>query len=231
MSGPTAHPLRRRDEAKALFRDGILDAAEAIFAERGFQAARMQDIAERARIAVGTVYNHFDEKEDILHALLEERTAGILAELSSQARDPDDFEQSLVARLRRVMRFIETHRNFYVVALECGLIGAPSCGGRFALIGKRVRRVERMREAFRALAQDGAAAGALDASIDSAQLATFLGATLRAFTIDRVLQDLPVSEDEASTIVRFFLRGAGAHAAVQRPTRKSPASRRGPTSP
>jgi len=214
-----APPLRRRDEAKALFRDGILDAAQAVFAERGFQGARMQDIAERARIAVGTVYNHFDEKEDILHALLEERTAALLAELAARPDDPSEFEASLLARLQRVLGFIEAHRTFYVVALECGLVGAPSAGGRHALIGKRVRRVERMREALRALIDEGVASGALDATIDAARLVTFLGATLRAFTIDRILQDAPVSRDEASTIVRFFLHGAAA------PSRK--ATRRG----
>src|SRR5947208_16695342 len=115
-----------------------------VYPERCFLGYKMQDIAERARISVGTVYNHFDEKEDILHALLEERTAALIAELSSHAIDPVEYEPSLVAKLQRVMRYIESHRTFYVVALECGLVGAPSAGGRFALIGKRVRRVERM---------------------------------------------------------------------------------------
>ena len=47
-------PPRRRDEARALFRNAILDAAEAVFAEHGFHGAHVQDIADRARIAVGT---------------------------------------------------------------------------------------------------------------------------------------------------------------------------------
>src|SRR5579863_9458398 len=77
----TEPPLRRRDEARALFRNAILDAAEAVFAERGFHGARIQDIAERARIAVGTVYNHFSDKDDVLSALLDERTEGLLAQV------------------------------------------------------------------------------------------------------------------------------------------------------
>src|SRR5262249_11395598 len=63
---------RRREEARALFRNAILEAAEEVFAERGFHGARIQDIAARARLAVGTVYNHFGQKEDVLRALLEE---------------------------------------------------------------------------------------------------------------------------------------------------------------
>src|SRR5450432_2663739 len=77
-------PPRRRDEARALFRNAILDAAEAVFAERGFHGARIQDIAERARIAVGTVYNHFADKDEVLSALLDERIAGLLARAGSR---------------------------------------------------------------------------------------------------------------------------------------------------
>ena len=78
-------PPRRRDEARALFRNAILDAAEAVFAERGFHGARIQDIAERARIAVGTVYNHFADKDEVLSALLDDRTEGLARAASSAA--------------------------------------------------------------------------------------------------------------------------------------------------
>src|SRR5438874_10882073 len=97
----SSYPLRK--EAKALYRNAILDAAEQVFAERGFHAARIQDIAERARTAVGTVYNHFETKEDVLRALLEERTEGLHEELAPQAGDGDTFEKRLVTRLTRVL--------------------------------------------------------------------------------------------------------------------------------
>src|SRR5580704_891978 len=98
---------RRRDEARALFRNAILEAAEAVFAERGFHRARIQDVAARARIGVGTVYNHFDEKEDLLRALLEERMEGLVAELDRRKEDPSDFERGLVARIERTLHYVE----------------------------------------------------------------------------------------------------------------------------
>ena len=208
---------RRRDEARALFRDGIVDAAEAVFAEKGVQGARMQDIAARARIAVGTVYNHFDEKEDILHAVLEERTAGLLRELAARGDDPSDFAQRLTTRLGRMLGFIEAHRAFYVVALECGLVGAPSAGGRFALHGKRLRRTERIRETFRGIVDEGVAAGAIAADLARSDLARFLGATFRALTLDRIVEGRSVATD-ARAIVHLFLRGAGAPPPRMRPT-------------
>src|SRR6185437_214212 len=94
---------RRREEARALFRNAILDAAEAVFAERGFHGARIQDIAERARIAVGTVYNHFAHKDEVLAALLEERGEAMHAEFMSAADDPQPFPARLTVRVARLL--------------------------------------------------------------------------------------------------------------------------------
>ncbi len=44
----------------------ILDAAVSVFAEKGFFTARISDIADRARVADGTVYLYFKNKEEIL---------------------------------------------------------------------------------------------------------------------------------------------------------------------
>src|SRR5580692_6415702 len=88
MNVAPTRPLRRRDEARALFRNAILDAAETVFAERGFHGARIQDIAVVARIAVGTLYNHFDHKDEVLAALLEQRSEELLAQLAPAPTDP-----------------------------------------------------------------------------------------------------------------------------------------------
>src|SRR4051794_25104044 len=113
-------PLSRREEAKALFRTAILDAAERVFAERGFHVARISDVAKQARIGVGTVYNHFEQKEDLLRALLEERTAGMLEHLAPRPDDPEPFEERLISRLTRVLDYVENHKSFFLVAMEYG---------------------------------------------------------------------------------------------------------------
>jgi TetR/AcrR family fatty acid metabolism transcriptional regulator len=48
----------------------ILDAAVAVFAERGFFVSRISDIAERANVADGTVYLYFKNKDEILAAAI-----------------------------------------------------------------------------------------------------------------------------------------------------------------
>src|SRR5262245_12242237 len=90
-----------RDTSKALFRTAILDAAEAVFEARGFHVARIQDIAAHAGVAVGTVYNHFDQKEDIVRALVLRHMPAVVATLAAGAADPIDWEGAFRARMAR----------------------------------------------------------------------------------------------------------------------------------
>jgi AcrR family transcriptional regulator len=59
-------PRRRKDTRPA----ELLDAALAVFAEKGFAAARMEDIAARAGAAKGTVYLYYPSKEAVFEALV-----------------------------------------------------------------------------------------------------------------------------------------------------------------
>ncbi|SDM86311.1 TetR/AcrR family transcriptional regulator [Maricaulis salignorans] len=92
---------RRRPEARP---EEILTAALAIFAEQGFAAARVEDIARRAGLSKGAVYLYFPSKEAMLNALVEQ-SAGALARTVEQhvaqiaAADPE-------AALRGLLRIL-----------------------------------------------------------------------------------------------------------------------------
>jgi AcrR family transcriptional regulator len=51
----------------------LLEAAAEVFAERGFRAASVDEIASRAGFSKGALYWHFESKDDLFFALLEER--------------------------------------------------------------------------------------------------------------------------------------------------------------
>jgi AcrR family transcriptional regulator len=208
---------RRRDEARALFRNAILDAAEAVFAERGFHGARIQDIAERARIAVGTVYNHFAQKDDVLSALLDERTEGMIEELRPAKGDPKLFEPRLRVRIGRVLAYVEQHRAFFAIASELGLF-AGSAAPSVPAAARNLPRVEKFRAAFRALVEEGIASGALE-PIDGDALARFLGGALRAFVLSSLADESTDAADHAAIIVDLFLHGAARRKGKRSPSR------------
>jgi AcrR family transcriptional regulator len=58
----------RRARKKAQTREQILRVAQALFAERGFEAVTISDIANDADVAVQTVFNHFATKEELFFA-------------------------------------------------------------------------------------------------------------------------------------------------------------------
>ena len=57
----------------------LLDAALALFVEKGFAAARAEDIAARAGVSKATLYLYFRSKEDLLNTLIAERFASCIA--------------------------------------------------------------------------------------------------------------------------------------------------------
>lgn len=74
--------IRRAELAKAARREDILVAARRVFASRGFRGTTMADIAEEARIALGTIYLYFASKEDVFAALNDQLNALIAAAIT-----------------------------------------------------------------------------------------------------------------------------------------------------
>ena len=72
--------LERREQDRARRRNEILLSACAVFAEQGFRRATVDEIAQRAEVAKGTIYLYFENKEAILADLV----LMALAELHSQ---------------------------------------------------------------------------------------------------------------------------------------------------
>lgn len=77
------HCRPTRAEKKAATRASLLAAAAEVFAARGFQAASVDEVAEAAGFTKGAVYSHFESKEDLFLAMLDERFAGRIDEVRS----------------------------------------------------------------------------------------------------------------------------------------------------
>src|SRR5450755_457004 len=73
----------------------ILEAAIRTFGQRGFHEARVAEIAAAAKVAEGTVYLYFRNKEDLLGVVFDESMDGVL----EQARRVRDSQDSAAARL------------------------------------------------------------------------------------------------------------------------------------
>src|SRR5438128_7360775 len=64
--------LPRRQRERLMRRKEILDAAREVFARKGFNAATLEDVAERAEFGKGTLYNYFTNKESLFESVLQD---------------------------------------------------------------------------------------------------------------------------------------------------------------
>jgi AcrR family transcriptional regulator len=186
-----------RDASKAICRDAILEAAEAVFDERGLHSARIQDIAERAGVAVGTVYNHFEQKEDLARALMARHLPAMAATLAPSPSDPADWTGAFRARLGRMYAYVEAHRHFFRMACALGLHTATGVmPGSTPHPGPLVER----------MVADGVAAGVLVG--DPVRLTRFLLGATRCLVEGALAQGSERVRDEAALAVDLFLRAA-----------------------
>jgi AcrR family transcriptional regulator len=103
-SDPTSTPKprrRRKDDRPA----EIIEAAMGLWAERGFAATRLEDVAARAGIAKGTIYLYFASKEALFEGAVRERLLSMM-----QATDEmlGRFEGDTAALLTQFLRAVRT---------------------------------------------------------------------------------------------------------------------------
>jgi AcrR family transcriptional regulator len=97
----TARWRRRKDARPA----EILDAALAVFAEKGYAATRMDEIARRAGVTKGTIYLYFESKDAVFRSLVQESIGATIQSVTAAA---ERFEGSSADLLRMVLRGIGT---------------------------------------------------------------------------------------------------------------------------
>ncbi len=103
--------MRAQDEQLKLRRRGeIVRAAVTVFAERGYFAARMREVAERAGVADGTLYLYFKGKEHLLVSILEEYAEAFLVRARRDADAVEDPRDKLRVVVERHLLSMESDR-------------------------------------------------------------------------------------------------------------------------
>ena len=107
MSEATTEEVGRRARNQAVRRQRVIDAAVELAAAGGYEAVQMRDVAERADVALGTLYRYFPSKDQLLVAALGER-AGLLEQRLKQ-RPPagESPADRVIDVLRRASRALE----------------------------------------------------------------------------------------------------------------------------
>lgn len=191
-------PLRERLRAETV--QAIADAAEEVFAQRGLKEARIEEIAARAGVSVGTVYNHFEDRGALLAGLVERRRAELARKLDAALAQAADrpFPEQLRRFVGTLFEHFEGHREFLAIMLE-------SDTARLSQPSEAMRELRRHADALVAAGVRGRALRKEGADLWGALL---LGA-VRALLVDELRRPgrLTVAQ-RADAAAGYFLRGA-----------------------
>jgi len=124
---PPPEPLRRRGNAGSnykggLFRSGnpperIVAAATETIADRGYAAATIAEIVERASASLSTFYQYFDDKEDVFVAALDAGQAQMLAVALPAYRRTKEWSGAIRVALEAALDFLAANPGFARLAL------------------------------------------------------------------------------------------------------------------
>ncbi len=107
-----------RDRKRELYRDAVLDAAERVFGEVGFEATKVQRVAAEAGVSLTTLYSVFESKWEIYRAVNRRRLAEVMA-LTQGVLDEDCASiDTLIAGMRVQLAFFMNRRDFLRMQLK-----------------------------------------------------------------------------------------------------------------
>ena len=143
----TPGPPRRKGELTA---ERILDAAETLFAEKGFEGTKLRDVAARVGLRNPSLYNHFASKEALYSAVLERDIRPVLDLLAKMVESQGELSSDDV--IAGTMKALADHPNVARLVQHETLSGGAHLTGMLrefiAPVFSQANRAATMREVW-----------------------------------------------------------------------------------
>jgi AcrR family transcriptional regulator len=206
---PGAKSARLREDFRSFARVAILSAAEEVLADEGLHAARIEEIAQRARVAVGTIYNLVGDRDALIHEIMRARHAEVLALLAStlKSHKQKPFRAQIHAAALAMFEYFGSHSRFFRLVLE----SEPAVGGGKLGAAARTKQATMLEihKLFSELVQRGVKQGSLRAA-GSELFPAMLSGLLRSVMMhDLALHEHAPPAARAEELTRMFFEGAG----------------------
>lgn len=197
-----------RDRFRAATRDAILDAAAGLLEADDATHVRMEDIAARAGIAVGTLYNYFQDRRALVSALLETRTRTLFDTLDTvvgndETADAARFGRELEAFVSALSEHFNRNRFLLHILFEEDRsrgIDPSAATRRSCVLAELFQRGDR-------IMARGISANALRQAEPTVYAALLVG-MVRGVLMRVMAGDQAFSPEVSREIVRVFLTGA-----------------------
>jgi AcrR family transcriptional regulator len=196
---PPARSRTRQAERTRATRRKLLDAAKRIFAQDGFEGARLEDIAAGAGYTRGAFYANFKSKEDIFFALFEEWVRERIETLTSALRRHSDPAEKLMA-LRTHYAELATDRRLVLISLEFKLFALRHPEAHYRLRNRH----RRIRASFGELFSEIMSALGKTIPIAYPAASACLGAVSQGLLLEHLLDLKTLSDGDVRQVLGLF---------------------------
>ncbi|HEV2523097.1 MAG TPA: TetR family transcriptional regulator [Candidatus Acidoferrales bacterium] len=194
-----ARSRKRQAERTRATRRKLLDAAKRIFAQNGFEAARLEDIAVSAGYTRGAFYANFKSKEDIFFALLEEWVRDRIDTFTMALRCQNTPVKKLAA-LRKHYAAQATDRRLVLISLEFKLFAL-----RHPEAHARLRsRHHRIRATFGRLLSELLPSLGKTLPISNPAASACLGSVAQGLLLEHMVDGKTLSESDVRHVLGLF---------------------------
>ncbi len=193
--------LTRRQVLEQLRTKEILTAARRVIAAKGLAAATMDEIAETAGLAKGTIYLYFRNKQELFQAVVSEVLGRLVASLEDISRRPEPAGVRLAQMLHLLLATLEAEEDcFRVFSSEFPVLHFYLDHGAQA-----VRELDQqLTAALATVIRQGMAAGEFVGG-DAQQIAQIVRGMVRAVALQKLVEGRPASLLEAYPLLKHLV--------------------------
>lgn len=150
-----ARTVSRFERRRQRSRSAMIDAAIALFQEKGIRETRLEEICLRADVAPRTFFNHFATREALFQAIAGQRVAQLAERLDALCDDPRPLAKRLVELFRLIGGYLAERPLYRELVGEMLLLRDDDAGAG----GDGERRSHQLRDAALRLVRDGVKRG------------------------------------------------------------------------
>jgi AcrR family transcriptional regulator len=194
-------------QAREAYRDAILNAAQRVLASGRFGEAKVAEIAEQAGVSVGTLYNYFSSKEEVLASLFERGRSTLFGLIESLPEAEKPTEQ-IRCMIERTFEFIEENGSAFITYLRVVSSEAPEYCGMARVGGSEDRA--RFLGPLEEMLGRAAGGGAVRGDIEPRLLAAGLFSLMNGFIHMWISHPEVGLKRHVPTLLQLFFEGAGA---------------------
>lgn len=198
-------PRSLREKQRQERQDLILQAAEQVYAEKGYRETSMDEIAARVGIATATIYSHFSSKEDLMvAAIFENKLQRVAQETKRIAEEPMKASDKLL----KLFQFL-INDDFFPRRVQLAYALGDSPQAQQALLTRKKTMSENTKlfsNSLVAIIEQGKVEGELRADIATTTMLKAFISVVRAQSVpDKLLSD--TEDAPAEELLNIYMHG------------------------